>query len=268
VSVAAKRGAVSSNFGYAEWHRLSGIATKYEPKMRVAYTRAIRDGRSVDKLELRQVITGILAEIGRTTAPVYGLVFNPNSPIYIETIDRLVEKFESVVDSQNAREEVRRILPTGLSLGERRERLNTFGLDTRSAIRLEKYRQELGDSLTAQESVRRARQDAIRTRGNTLATTEVNRAVNSSLEALWIDNMGVSKATYEFFDRSISNVNNLPRTARKEWITRRDGRVCLRCQPLDGLRAKIGEDFDTEYGFFLTPPIHPHCRCFVIVSSR
>lgn len=257
------------NFSYNEWHRLSEIAQKYEPKMRLAYTRAIRDGQQVDKLALRQVITSILANVCRTSADVYGLVFNPNSPSYIEAIDSLVDKYVSVVDSPQAREQVRQILPSGLPLHERKKRLNTFGLDARSALRIERYRQQSGNGPTAQKNVERARQDAIRMRGNTLATTETNRVVNVALETLWLDNMGeISKATVVFYDRSITNISRLPRTAVKEWVTRRDGKVCLHCDPLDGITAQVGKEFDTDYGWFSTPPIHPHCRCFIIILAR
>lgn len=266
MTVAAIRG--HDDFSTGEWNRLSVIATKYEPRMRLAYTRAIRDGRSVDQLELRQAIISILAEVCRTSAPIYGIVFNPNSPIYTETIDRLVDKYVSIVDSQAAREEVKRILPPGLTLAERRERLNTFGLDPRSAVQVEKYRQERGNSPSGITDIARVRNQAIQTRGNTIANTEVNRIVNSSLESLWLDNLAnVSKAV-EFYDRSVRDINNLPRSAKKEWITRRDGRVCNYCDPLDGISAPIGAEFDTEYGYFMTPPIHPHCRCFVIVRAR
>lgn len=252
----------------SEWHRLSKLQAKHEPRLRLAYTRAVRDGRQVDKLELRQAVTSAVAETALTTANRFGLVFNPNSPCYIETIDELVDKFASIVDSPQAREEVKRILPPGLTLVERRDRLNTFGLDTKSAVRVEKMRQ---DKKTEAE-IQRVRQDAMIVRGNNIASTEANRVVNTALETLWLDNIGgISKAddSTTFYDAStVTRISSLPKTARKEWLTRRDDRVCKFCDPLDGITARIGQDFDTEYGLFSVPPIHPHCRCFIIIGAR
>lgn len=258
----------NSEFAVGEWFRLHNIAETYEPKMRLAYTRAVKDGKQVDELELRQVITTILARVCRTSAPIYGLVFNPNSPIYITTIDDCVRKFSNVVDSPQAREAVRRILPPELPLHERRDRLNTFGLDAMSAARIERERQERGDTPTAKKDVARIRQESIRLRGNLLAVTETNRVVNASLEALWMDNAGISKSTeaeVTYYEPGLS-VGSLPRNVVKEIVTRRDGRVCDYCDPLDGVTAKLGQQYDTEYGYFDHPPFHPRCRCFQIIG--
>jgi hypothetical protein len=254
-----------SDFSVTEWNRLSGIADKYEPKMRTAYLRAVRSGNSVDKLQLRKVITDIVVETGITSAGIYDLVFNPNSGVYIDTIDSLTEKFASSVNSPKAQDAVRRILPSGITLPDRRRRLNTFGLDARSAVRVETYRQQRGDSPTALSDVERVRRSAVVERGNLLAITETNRMVNTALETLWLDNSDISKAEVLFYDRSIRDINKIPKRARKEWITRRDDAVCNYCFPLEGNLAKIGEEFDTDYGWFECPPIHPRCRCFMIL---
>ncbi len=251
----------NEDFGFHEWWRLNDIANTYESKMRLAYTRAMRDGTQINSLELRQVITNILARVCRTSAEAYGLVFNPNSPIYIETIDRLVEKYLTVIDSPMARDEVKRILPSDLPLHERKKRLNVFGLDAQSALAVERYRQTRGDSPTALTDTARVRADLVRQRGNLLALTETNRVVNASLEALWMDNM-----TSEVSKASIALIGSLPKRAKKQIITRRDERVCSYCDPLDGITAPIGEQYDTEYGLFDGPPFHPRCRCFQILS--
>lgn len=231
----------------------------------------MRNGTQIDKLELHNVITKILVEVCRSTADLTGLVFNPNSDIYFETIDKLVNKYVKAVDSPHAREEVRRILPSDLPLHERKNRLNVYGLDAKSAVDVERYAQERfkkGAGPTAYKDVERVRTDAFRRRGNLIAITETNRIVNTSLEALWQDNLsGVSKADVVYIDVKYRDIAQLPKNAKKEWITRRDGRVCQFCDPLDGLTAKIGEEFDTERGMFMVPPIHPRCRCFVILGG-
>jgi len=259
-----------NDFSTTEWHRLNEIATKYESQMRLAYTRAMQSGIKINTLQLRKTIIDIVAATCLSSAETYGIVFNPNSSIYIDTVDRLTEKYVSVVESKDANEAVKRILPSGISLEDRRRRSNTFGLDTRSALEVEHYRQSVGDGVSQIRDTERVRVDAVNRRGNLLAVTETNRVVNAALEALWLDNQEISKAAAEviYYDSTtISHINKLPRRARKIIVTRRDDRVCNYCDPLDGVKARLGEQFDTEYGLFVSPPIHPRCRCFLIVTT-
>lgn len=52
-----------------------------------------------------------------------------------------------------------------------------------------------------------------------------------------------------------------PEIARIRWRTARDERVCPKCGPLDGVKIKINEMFDTAVGPVDGPPLHPICRC-------
>jgi hypothetical protein len=256
-----------SPFSVNEWNRLNLLSGKYETKLKTAYSQTVVRGNRPNGLEIRNVITDAVLETCIETAHVYRLVFNPNSPVYRTMIDRLTDQYIKVVDSDKSREKVKELLPRNLSLVERRNRLDVFGLDARSAILLEKMRQE-GKS---QEEVWRERLRLAVQRGNLIALTETNRIINTALEGLWIDNFSVvSKADIWYFDESISrdiqDVAQLPKRAKKEIITRRDDRVCHYCDPLDGLKVRLGAEFETEHGFFQTPPFHPRCRCFLIVS--
>lgn len=255
---------VWSAFSITEWSRLSDLSTKYEPEMRAAYTRSVVSRRQVNKLELQHVVTRVLIDVCTQSADVYGLVFNPNSPIYFQTIDRLVDQYEAGISSGTSREEVSRILPRGLTLVERRERLDTFGLDTRSALAIERARQA---GATRAELVD-MKSKAIVNRGNMIATTETNRVVNYALLALWEDNFmnQVAKARrprVEYIGTTRRAIRNAP---NKTWVTRRDTKVCKYCDPLDGITARIDAVFDTKYGDFVAPPIHPRCRCFMILG--
>lgn len=251
-------------FSVSEWHRLSQICAVYEPSMRAAYTRAVVSRKQVNTLELQQVITRILIRVCETSADVYGLVFNPNSPVYFQTIDRMVNTYASGIESGAAKDEVARLLPRGLSLVERRKRLDLFGLDTRSAVSIENARQ----NGASEDELVRMRDSAIRNRGNMIATTETNRVVNGSLIALWSDNYGlVEKAArrprVEYIGTSRRAIERAP---NKTWLTRRDDKVCKYCAPLDGITARIDAEFDTKYGIFEAPPIHPRCRCFMTLG--
>lgn len=256
--------AIQTDFSTHEWFRLNSIAQKYEPLMRLAYTRAMITKTRLDRSHLHDVITNCLAETCLSTAKIYNLNFNPSSVIYAETVDRLVDKYAGIITSTNASAQaaVKRILPQGLSLAERRDRLNTLGLDIKSAIHIENHRQ-VGNG-----DISRVRAIAITNRGNLIAVTETNRVVNAALEALWMDNQQISKADIMYYDNTISDLGNIPKRARKIIVTRRDDRTCDYCDSLDGIKARLGEDFDTEYGIFTAPPFHPHCRCFLIVSTQ
>lgn len=257
-----------SDFSTVEWFRLSEIAYKYEPKMRLAYTRAVQSGVRINTLQLRKTIIDIVAETCLSSAAVYGIVFNPNSPTYIKAVENLTDKYAGVVDSKDASEAVKRILPSRISLEDKRRRSNTFGLDKQSALAIENYRQKNSSDKTVVHDTARLRADAINRRGNLLAVTETNRVINTALETLWLDNQVISKAEITYYDRTIPDIGNIPRRARKVIITRRDDRVCSYCDPLDGVKAKLGEQFETDYGLFDAPPFHPRCRCFLIVSTK
>jgi SPP1 gp7 family putative phage head morphogenesis protein len=47
-----------------------------------------------------------------------------------------------------------------------------------------------------------------------------------------------------------------------EWDTARDSYVCEICIPMQGVRARVGEQFlHPENGNYYKPPAHPRCRC-------
>jgi hypothetical protein len=257
--------ASSQDFTGAEWHRLSAIAHRHEPSMRLAYTKAVQSRRQVDTLALRNAITTLLVEVCDTTAPVYGMVFNPNSERYLFTIDRLVEKFTRGINLRESRQAVSDILPANLGMSERAARLDTFGLDSRSATRLERMRQEGSSEL----EIDRERNRSIALRGNIIATTETNRIVNQSLIALWRDNAEnelISKARRRAVEYRGMSRRGVMQGPHKTWTTRRDDKVCTYCDPLDGITARLDAEFDTRYGVFDSPPIHPNCRCFMVLG--
>lgn len=261
----------ADDFTFMEWNRLDMIAADHDRKLKQAFLRTVVRGQPANSLEIRNVLTDCVVEVGVTTAPIYGMVFNPNAPAYRRLIDVLTQKYmDRVMNDESAKNQVRAILPSGLSLSERRDRLDTFGLDGRAAVRIERMRQH-GESAA---TIRGARIALATERGNLLAITEINRTVNAALETLWIENLqGIRKADegsewfYQDGDSAsvITSLAGIPKRARKEIVTRKDNRVCDYCEPLDGKKARLGIDFNTHYGLFMAPPFHPRCRCYMIV---
>lgn len=58
----------------------------------------------------------------------------------------------------------------------------------------------------------------------------------------------------------------IPSSARRVWITAADERVCQVCGPMDGVEAKVGDQFSTAEGKLWTPPAHVNCRCDVVLD--
>lgn len=260
------------DFSVVEWNRLDRIASKYDGQLKTAYLQTVVQGNQANSLIVHNVITDCVIETAIGTANTYGIVFNPNSPRYRTLIDGLTDKYMGVVSNDEAKGKVKAILPSGISLADRNDRLNVFGLSARDAVRLERMRQK-GIS---RESLDVARLNMRVQRGNLIALTEVNRIVNATLEEVWLDNQTVAKARRPKYSgkwyvesdgrvKTVRSLRGIPAHATKEVVTRRDGRVCDYCTPLDRVRAKIGTDFETQYGFFSYPPFHPRCRCYMIV---
>lgn len=63
--------------------------------------------------------------------------------------------------------------------------------------------------------------------------------------------------------------------ARKVWVTARDDRLCPICEPLNGVVVAMGDEFTGGRGGRFAsallraphPPIHPSCRCSVVVRE-
>ena len=56
----------------------------------------------------------------------------------------------------------------------------------------------------------------------------------------------------------------------KEWFTMRDELVCSHCDELDGVvvNAYNGVFSSDQFGDVEGPPLHPNCRCEILVSKR
>jgi len=88
----------------------------------------------------------------------------------------------------------------------------------------------------------------IKDRARTIGAHEAWNAREQAKEAAWLWAMGEGIITG---------------SATKVWQTADDERVCPSCGPLDGVKIKVTEKFETDLGKTLTPPLHVNCRCEV-----
>lgn len=257
-----------ADFSVREWHRLDTLSMMFDRAFKTTYLRAVTVGPKQGEKIVRDAIADCVVETAVGTAHVYGMGFDATEPRYTELVNDLTTGFMKVVNNEEAKDKVRAILPSGLSLSERADRSDVYGLSSRDAVRLERMRQKGISGLRLQD----ARLHMQVQRGNITALTEVNRIINQTVETVWLDNMSVSKARksqmlLEHAGKvtAITSLRGIPARARKTIVTRKDNRVCDYCAPLENIETAIGASFHTEYGVFAHPPFHPRCRCFMIL---
>lgn len=133
---------------------------------------------------------------------------------------------------------------------------DSVGLDPRSVTALENYERNL-TSVKYPVSPGRAkimvnqyaeRLKAQRTR--MVSRTQTTYALNQARYQEWRD-------------RANAGVQD-PATM-VEWITTPDDKLCDPCAALSGIRVPFNQQFSTSVGNVFHPPLHPNCRCTVIL---
>jgi SPP1 gp7 family putative phage head morphogenesis protein len=130
-----------------------------------------------------------------------------------------------------------------------------IGLTSRQAKAVARRRAELARTGTSQAAIDKAvdryAAQLLRQRAMTIARTETMTAANSGQLAVW---------------QNAQRKGLLPALAQKKWITTPDDRLCPICQPMGGQVARIDQPFATPLGAVMTPPLHPNCRCAVVLD--
>lgn len=94
----------------------------------------------------------------------------------------------------------------------------------------------------------------IRKRAQLIAVTEANAAANSGQIAAW---------------ESLQDGGLIGGEAMKRWVVTKDDRLCPVCRPMAGQVRFIGEEFQSQQeGRILAPPLHPRCRCTVVLVAE
>jgi hypothetical protein len=131
------------------------------------------------------------------------------------------------------------------------------GLTERQALAVLNYHSELVDSGLTTDRVHalatRYSGKLLNQRALTIARTETMAASNAGQHASW--------------DQAVED-GYLPPDAFKKWIVTPDDRLCRRCLVLQGQQVPMGQPFSTDRGPLDAPPLHPNCRCAMVIARR
>lgn len=150
------------------------------------------------------------------------------------------ELAKAFTEARAPRELARRLIDRDLGLNSQRvEAVRNFEADL--------IVKGLDDPTIARRTERYA-EAQLRDRARTIARTETIEASARGQDELWDQT-----ANAGLIDRD---------TAEEEFLVTPDDRLCPVCEPMDGQRVALGEQFTTGEGEKVDgPPVHPACRC-------
>lgn len=182
-----------------------------------------------------------------------GAIFDASNPHAIKVA---TEKAAAMVTAIN--EETREALRLAVASAiEEGRPPRVAARDIRDMIGLNSRQQEaintLRDGGATELEVARAIREAVNYRADMIARTETLRASNLGQQALWdvAEDSGLIDAT-----------------AQREWVATPDERECPQCGALDGKLFPLDGVIHTEFGDYTEPPIHPHCRCVMVLNIQ
>lgn len=150
-----------------------------------------------------------------------------------------------------------RCLKDGLSPYEQKKAIRRIvGLLPQHAVAVQDYRRDLfasgKDAGQADRLADRYAKKLLNYRAETIGLTESHTATNE----------GLRRVNSEAVKRGVLKENEY----LQEWLTAADRRRCPRCGALQGARAKIDGEFNGGGG--RGPPLHPRCRCTVVLVKN
>ena len=138
-----------------------------------------------------------------------------------------------------------------------RELVPKIGLTTQQTRALDTYAASVADLPKEKREARieRKAMQLRRKRAMTISLTETHAMLNTAVD--------------EFFQAASGAVGLAPGALKRFWlITEGSDRTCEFCKPIPGLNMRgrdFGEAFQTPKGPQTRPPLHPRCRCVVIL---
>jgi hypothetical protein len=223
------------------------------------------DFRAFDR-DLQQqvgIINDAVLQAGALTAQQVGqaigvpsLRFNITNPYAVEQARRIAAAAITNIEAETKlaiRAIVTRSFTEGLTSDQVARMIRSMiGLNEGQAIAVFNYRRMLIDQGISGDRVDQmvssyARQ-ALISRADMIARTEIMSASNVGQEALW---------------QQARQARLIADGTETEWIITPDDRLCKRCQSMKGQRQPLGVAFECPLDGtkVFTPPLHPRCRC-------
>lgn len=189
-------------------------------------------GGHVDQVYLERIAEGYARELGAT--------------LHETSADAVLNGYQSLIN---------RKVPTGRALGNV---LRAFGVTQRGMNALVNIWMGEDPKRLTQQSLApvrdtkayRAIESDTKARARMMAENEAWATRTMAKQIMWM---------YQVQHGS------LPESAERVWVTRRDELVCPVCGPMHKVVVPITEQFKTDSGKFWSPPLHPRCRCDVLL---
>lgn len=167
--------------------------------------------------------------------------------------------------SDESKATIRQVILDGYTEGARVETImsrlelsGSFGLLPRE----QKAVQRLGDKMTEagaseekiSRAVKRKAQQMLKLRAERIARTETVAAQSQGRGDAW---------------RQARDEGFIPEGVTREWVAAgRSVRTCKMCIELNGKTSDFNEPFQSSYvGAVMEPPLHPQCRCVLVLSG-
>ena len=198
---------------------------------------------------------GKSARISAKTTTGFELKFNVINPEVVATARTMSINLSTTLNKAT-RETLRKIIQDAVegnltTLQAARKIRNHVGLIPAHSDAVDRYYDTLIQSgmksKLAQKQADAYAQRLLKYRGETIARTEIARAVGEGQTAMW---------------KQMVQEGYLPVDAKRVWITALDERTCKICEPMNGVETDIYGSWNTPNGFVQYPQdTHPNCRC-------
>lgn len=198
---------------------------------------------------------GRSARITAKTTTGFELSFNVINPEVV-AIARTMSINLSTSLNKSTRETLRKIIQDAVegnltTIQAARKIRTHVGLIPKHADAVDRYYETLIQSgvktKLAQKQADAYAQRLLKYRSETIARTEIARAVGEGQTAMW---------------KQMVADGYLPVDAKRVWVTALDERTCEICEPMNGVETDIFGSWNTPNGFVSHPQAtHPNCRC-------
>lgn len=185
---------------------------------------------------------------------------NPAALDAIDTVNAAIIGDLVNVSAQGIEDALRRAFLAGVSPGATAQRIRSYiGLTPQATNAVDRYRDGL---LSRDVAVGRAQDLAdayarrlLRQRATVIARTETIRAAVAGQQAAWAD-----ATTRGLLDPDTTS----------QWLVTPDDRLCPLCEAVPDMNpdgVPLGTPFQTPLGAVSGPPLHPMCRCAVVLNQ-